>query len=924
MMSDPCSQLPAVFEAFPLGITLADPTGRIIATNAESERLLGLPSREHAQRTLESEAWIILRVDGTPMPPEEYASVRALKEGRKITDVWMGVLRPDHEVVWLDVSACPLPDGSILVTYADISERRRGEAILEARARLVERAPSLDLEGLLRATLDEAERLTRSCIGFYHFVSPDQENLQLQAWSTQTKRDFCRAEGEGLHYPVTQAGIWADCLRQKQPLVHNDYESEPHKKGLPPGHADVKRELTVPVLRNGKVVAILGVGNKLAPYHERDVDSIQRLADFAWDLAERKAAEAALRESLQTSDDIVQAIPSGLFIYQFEAPDRLVLSSGNPESERLTGLKLQHLLGKEFNEIYPRAKAIGLTDRFLDVIRKGKTFETEDVVYSDHRITGAFRVRAFPLPHQRLAVAFENITELKRSLQELAETKAIMEAAFEATDIPIALLSAPDAVIQLANRACLEFLGIQDEPSWIGKSIQNYVPSWRDFDAEGRPLSLQELPVARALRGESVHAQEIRTQRKDGTSRWNFTSACPIYNEKGSLIAAVLLFPDITERKQAEAEHRQMQEQLQHAQKMESLGNLASGVAHDMNNVLGAILGLATLCRENQTEGTPLARAMDTITTACERGRTMVQSLLGFARKSLAEKRVVNLNALVQEEVSLLERTTLAKYRIRMELAPNLRPIEGDPTPLSQAIMNLCVNAMDAMPEGGTLTLRTCNGEGDQVHLVVEDTGCGMSPEVMTRAMDPFFTTKPHGKGTGLGLAMTYGCLKAHGGNVQLKSEPGQGTQVLLCFPACAQPVSETESLAGHPHQESAPQDHTILLVDDDELIRLSMGMALESMGCQAIIVESGEEALEKLEQGLRPNLVILDLNMPGLGGEGTLPRLRELNADVPILLATGRADQHAQDLVQAHPGVHLLPKPFSVSKLREFIEHLT
>jgi len=914
-------RLPSLFEAFPLGIMLADADGQILEVNAESERLLGLSCQEHLGRTLGDPIWRVVRPDGSPMPPEEFASVRAQKEGQKVSGVIMGVIRPDQEIIWLDVTASPLPDGKVIVTYADISERHRDKAILEARSRLVERAPELSLEGLLQAILDEAERLTNSCIGFYHFVDADQVNLKLQAWSTRTEKEFCRAEGKGLHYPIQQAGVWADCLREQKPVIHNDYASLPHRQGTPPGHARIIRELTVPVFRHGRVVAILGVGNKPAPYHDQDVESVQRLADLAWDLAERKRTETALQDSLHTSDEIVRAIPSGLFIYQFKEPDQLILLSGNPKAEQLTGLKVQNLIGLEFNQIYPKAKEIGLTEKFINVIRTGQEYDTEDTVYQDERIAGAFRIRVFCLPGQRLAVGFENITAMKIAVQELADTKATMEAAFAGTEIPIAMVSAPDAVVLIINRACLEYLGIQDEPSYLGKSLLDYKPSWKDFDAQGNPVPFRELPLAKALRGESIHGLEMKTIRKDGTVRWNLASACPIHNAKGKLIAGFLAFPDITERKLAEAEHQRFQEQLQQIQKMESLGSLASGVAHDMNNVLGAILGLASLCREDQPEGSRFAKAMDTITTACERGRTMVQSLLGFARKSLAEKRVLNLNALVEEEITLLEHTTLAKLSLRMELASNLRPMDGDPSALSQAIMNLCVNAMDAMHEGGTLTLRTRNEDPDQILLEVEDNGSGMSPEVLARAMDPFFTTKPQGKGTGLGLAMVYGCIKAHGGNLEIQSEPGKGTKVLMHFPASEVLMPEPATEPSHTNADLTPL--TLLLVDDDELIRASMEMAFQAMGCESVITGSGEEALERLEGGLHPDLVILDMNMPGLGGAGTLPRLRELNAVVPILLATGRADQSAQKLATAYPGVYLLAKPFTLAQLRDYIDQL-
>ena len=230
--------------------------------------------------------------------------------------------------------------------------------------------------------------------------------------------------------------------------------------------------------------------------------------------------------------------------------------------------------------------------------------------------------------------------------------------------------------------------------------------------------------------------------------------------------------------------------------------------------------------------------------------------------------------------------------------------------------MNLCVNATDAMAEGGTLTLRTANLGDSQVEVVVEDTGCGMTPEVLDRALDPFFTTKAMDKGTGLGLSMAFTTMQAHAGHLSLQSKPGLGTRVCLRFPA-----SVTRDLDGKtslPPAPSAAPGLSVLLVDDDQLIRLATRMLLEVLGHGVQAAASGEEALALLEKGFRPEAVILDMNMPGLGGKGTLPQLRALCPTVPVILATGRADQEALDLVAAHARVTLLAKPFDLEELQD------
>jgi signal transduction histidine kinase len=409
---------------------------------------------------------------------------------------------------------------------------------------------------------------------------------------------------------------------------------------------------------------------------------------------------------------------------------------------------------------------------------------------------------------------------------------------------------------------------------------------------------------------------ERKFLRADGSTFWGHLSGRRLENPDGSLRALVGIVTDVTKRREVEEQQQFLQAQLHQAQKMESLGSLAGGMAHDMNNVLGAILGLASAHIEDQPVGSPAQKAFGTIIKAAERGGNMLKSLLSFARQNSAEEKALDLNAILLEEVRLLERTTLSKVRLVLELAPDLRLIQGDAGALTHAFMNLCVNAVDAMPAKGTLTLRTRNLGRSQVEVQVQDTGTGMPQEILEKALDPFFTTKEVGKGTGLGLSLVYSTVKACQGEMELLSEPGQGTCVILRFPAspdASQPSEPSGAYRTMPHLGSL----TVLLVDDDELIQNSMQGMLELLGHQSALARNGEEALALLAGGLRPDVVILDMNMPGLGGAGTLPRLRGLLPAVPVLLATGRADQAAQDLVQAHAFVTLLSKPFGMKELQ-------
>jgi PAS domain S-box-containing protein len=379
---------------------------------------------------------------------------------------------------------------------------------------------------------------------------------------------------------------------------------------------------------------------------------------------------------------------------------------------------------------------------------------------------------------------------------------------------------------------------------------------------------------------------------------------------------------DITDLKLAEERRLQLERMLHHSQKMESLGSLAGGVAHDMNNVLGSILGLASMQQELQAPGSSAHQAFSIIAKSCHRGVGLARRLLDFARRDLTEPLEINLNTLIQEEVLMLERTTLGQVQFSTELAGDLRTIWGDPSALLHALMNLCLNAVDAMPGGGALALRTQNGEPGWVQVEVEDSGSGMTREVLEKALDPFFTTKPHGKGTGLGLSLVYSTVKAHRGSMELQSEPGKGTKVLLRFPAFESKGTRTPAPA-LACPDVNDRSLNILLVDDDAVLRNTLESMLRFLRHHVSVACTGEEALERLAAGDGAQVIILDVNMPGLGAKGTLPLLRKLCPGAPVLLVTGRVDQSVIELAQSQPGVSLLPKPFGLDELRRRLDAL-
>lgn len=511
--------------------------------------------------------------------------------------------------------------------------------------------------------------------------------------------------------------------------------------------------------------------------------------------------------------------------------------------------------------------------------------------------------------------------EIERSQMEasLRESSLRMRSLLEALAEGMVVYDARGVAID-CNQAAETILGLTREEI-IGLEDQD--PTWGHFHEDGRAWPAEEHPPRRTLAsGIPERDQIMGLHHPDGREIWISLNTEPIrLPNRPDISGCVATFRDISERRRADSERRRLEGELQHIQRLDSLGSLAGGLAHDMNNVLGAIMALATTLQTRTLDDEFLSTGLETIARATERGRDLVRGLLEFSRKELKAPLLLDLNDLVRKEADLLQRTTLQRLSLVLDLGEDLPPVHGDHQALASALMNLCVNAMDAMPKGGTLTLSTRKGSDGMVELCVEDSGLGMPAEVQARAFEPFYTTKAPGKGTGLGLAIVYGTVKAHGGSVDMQSDLGIGTRVLIRLPAQTR-LEVPAPVCAAPAPVAGPTLH-ILLVDDDPLIRASVPTLLESLGHAVDAVESGEAALARIWNGAEPDVVVLDLNMPGLGGAETLRHLQMLSPDTPILLATGFLDSETKALVGQYEGVKVLLKPFGLSDIRKALAGL-
>ncbi|MEW5724632.1 MAG: PAS domain S-box protein [Thermodesulfobacteriota bacterium] len=389
---------------------------------------------------------------------------------------------------------------------------------------------------------------------------------------------------------------------------------------------------------------------------------------------------------------------------------------------------------------------------------------------------------------------------------------------------------------------------------------------------------------------------------------------------------------DVTERIRAQRELREMEEQLSQSMKMEAVGTLASGISHDFNNILQAISGYIQLLQARTDRGDPGRRYLMEMDQAIERAADLVRRLLTFSRKVEPELKPTDLNLEVRHAVSILERTIPKMIRIETRLAKDLWPISGDSGQLEQIVMNLGTNARDAMPEGGRLLVETENFVADEefcrsvldvepgrwVQLRVTDTGCGMDKETAGHIFEPFFTTKGSGKGTGLGLSSVYGIVKGHRGHVDCRSEPGQGAVFRVLLPALppeAGAPAAREPLAA----EVRGGNETILVVDDERPILEVAKEALESQGYKVLAADSGEKALEVYRRpGVRVDLVVLDLGMPGMGGYSCLKALLELDHEAKVIIASGYAEEGHAERTLGYGAADYLTKPYRLADLLE------
>ncbi len=626
------------------------------------------------------------------------------------------------------------------------------------------------------------------------------------------------------------------------------------------------------------------------------------------DITERKEVEEDLRESERRFRNIVESSPMGVFLYELQPDGRLVLTASNPPADEILGNRNAPLIGKTIEEAFPPLADTEVPARYREAAAHGTPWHTEQIDYDHGGIAGAFEVSAFQTAPGEVAVMFLDITERKKGEEALRESEARFRSVIQQLNDATYILF--NGRFDLVNPRFCELTGVSPEEA-AGEEFE----FWDLVAPESIPMirTRQE----QRERGEAVPGiYEFEIKHRDGRYIQVEASVTEIDYRGGKAVLGLLR--DVTEQKS-------LKEQLLLAQKMESIGRLSGGVAHDLNNLLTPIIGYGDLVLEEFSQGDQRRGSILEILQAAYRARDLVRQLLAFGRRQTLEFRAIDLNGMVRGFQGLLRRTIREDIEIRFIPSPTEPNIRGDRGQLEQVIMNLAVNAQDAMPEGGILTIETSEVEldgeyawahagvtpGHYAMLSFSDNGVGMDTETRERVFEPFFTTKERGKGTGLGLATVYGIVKQHEGNIWAYSEPGEGTTFKCYLPLADMPSVEQVALRNTITELFGTE--TIMVVEDEVMVRNLAEKVLNSHGYSVLVAEESEACLGFLRDHDGPlDLLLTDVVMPGVNGRELYGEVRKLFPQAKVLYMSGYTEDIVTHRGVLEEGIPFISKPFS------------
>lgn len=829
----------------------------------------------------------------------------------------------NHNRIPVQVTSSPIiKDGridAIMAVIHDERERKKAEELSRANKQRLESTISvLQFEAktskeLFHHVLDEAISITGSKIGFALNYDSEQKLFKLNAWSKDVMAE-CKMIDKPEIYPQNEAGIWAEAVRQRKPIIINNYEEEnPLKRGYPEGHVPIIRYLGIPIFKNQEIIATVGVANKESDYNEIDVLQLTLLMDAAWKSIERMQILEALQESEEKFRTLANSSPTAIMMFQ---DDKFVYI--NPQAEKMSGYSAQESGSMNFwSIVHP--------DDMGEIINRGRKRQSGKsadnsiefrIIAKDGTIKWVYLTASSIMFGGKPAalVSAIDISDRKKAEEALREEKERLR---------ITLQSIGDGVIATDTRG--KILIIND--------AARKLTGWKQEEAEGKPLSeifiIQhettgkplDNPVDMVLETGAIYELSNHTVliAKDGTRRIIADSAAPIKDSAGNILGVVLVFRDMTEK-------IHLMEQAQRAQRLESIGVLAGGIAHDFNNILEGVfgyLGLAAVNVKDEHVSGMLADALKSI----QRAKGLTGQLLTFARGGEPVKKNQSLIPVVRDTVQFA--TSGSNVRAEFHFAEDLFNAEFDFNQISQVIENITLNALQAMPQGGTISV-TCSNfhfnendhpllRGNFVRISIADRGIGIPKELQLKIFDPFFTTKS--KGHGLGLATSYSIISRHQGTIEVESEPGKGTTFHLYLPASPArheektPLPKAKRLAGGK----------ILILDDETIMQDIMVKFLKHLGFDALVAAEGKEAIElfkhERDAGKPFDALIFDMTIKGgMSGKDTIKEIRKIDPAIPAFVMSGYSEDPALSNPEQFGFNGGLSKPFKIEELEELL----
>jgi two-component system, cell cycle sensor histidine kinase and response regulator CckA len=643
-------------------------------------------------------------------------------------------------------------------------------------------------------------------------------------------------------------------------------------------------------------------------------------------------ASRAMRESDQRLRRLAAVVQSSRDAIISKELDGTV-TSWNPSAERIFGYTAAEMVGQPIYRLIPES----LHDEEHDLLRRVATgevvesFESERIRKDGGRIIIAVTISPV---HDAAGVVVgvssikRDVTQQRQMQRALEESEARLQAILQQLPSGVIIAEAPSGRLLQASR---QVEVIWRQPTVFASDIEGY-RAYQGFHPDGRPYAPDEWPLARAMiTGEPVHGEEIQILRGDGTTGWISTNAAPLRDASGAVVGGVVAFSDITA-------HRETEERLRQSAKMEAIGRLAGGLAHDFNNQLNALSGFAHFVARDPGLGAQARQDLVQVQQAAERMAGLTRQLLAFSRQQILAPEAIELNAAVADAHPLLQRLIGRHIDMRIDTSPTPIWIRADRSQLLQVLMNLAINARDAMPDGGLLHIRSgvrrLHGPlahrpagvmvppGLYAELVVEDSGTGIAPEVMPNIFEPFFTTKDVGKGTGLGLATVHGIVAQSRGAVWADSPPSGGAAFHVLLPLAAEPATAGPRPGTRP---AAPTSGScVLLVDDEEIVRQIVARTLSEAGFEVIQARHGREALDQLArtQG-NVDVVVSDMVMPVMGGRELAAQLASLYPQLPTVWISGYPRESLAAGESAPDGSLFLQKPVAPELLLDSVRRV-